>query len=109
MVGTRLVYACLAVCALSADVTHVSAAGATPSALAIVPPKPAAVTRVTALPSAAAQFAMARTQTHAARTQAANSVPFGQDIGLKCLVAAMLVAYQLRRKHRGLRAQSFSQ
>ena len=60
MVGTRHVYACLAVCVLTADATQVSVA-ATPA-------------------------------------RAFHNNP----------AAAMLVAYQLRRKHRALRAQPFS-
>lgn len=44
-------------------------------------------------------------------TDGRNSIPpagpSGSDIWLKFLVVAMLVAYQLRRKHRVLRAQSF--
>jgi hypothetical protein len=52
---------------------------------------------------------MPATHSRVVHLQAAKGVPFGTDIGLKCLVAAMLVAYQLRRKHRALRAQPFSQ
>ena len=92
MVGTRLALACLAVCVLTADATQISAA-ATP---------PRAMTSIQTLRD------KPMVQLRAAQLRAAKSVPFGTDIGLKCVVAAMLVAYQLRRKHRALRAQPFS-
>lgn len=111
MVGTRLIYTCLAVCILTADATQVSVAAAAPETLASIGHKrighrPAISAPVSALPVAAARFGA---QSRTVHLQAAKSVPFGTDIGLKLLVAAMLVAYQLRRKHRALRAQPFSQ
>jgi len=102
MVGTRLALACLAVCVLTADATQISAAVSPPRAITSIqgngdiPDFPIASRKSGMSPFPAAQV------------RAAKSVPFGTDIGLKCLVAAMLVAYQLRRKHRALRAQPFS-
>ena len=107
MVGTRLVFACLAVCVLTADATQISAAVRPPRATASIqgngdiPDFPIARRKSGMSPFPAVQL-------RAAQPQAAKSVPFGTDVGLKCVVAAMLVAYQLRRKHRALRAQPFS-
>lgn len=108
MVGARLVYACLAVCALTADATQVSIAAAAPATLAHVHNRSAVTAPVSALPVAAVKLVVPGMHSRPVHLQAAPSVPFGTDIGLKCLVAAMLVAFQLRRKHRALRAQPFS-
>ncbi len=114
MVGTRHVHACLAICLLTAQATPISAADTPPRATTAIPAfdnKPAGVGRVSDFPIARGKSGKSpfpAAQPRAARLHVAKRVPFGTDVGLKCVVAAMLVAYQLRRKHRALRAQPFS-
>ncbi|HZF15742.1 MAG TPA: hypothetical protein VE046_07350 [Steroidobacteraceae bacterium] len=58
--------------------------------------------------SLARRIAMGPAEATSARMTAAKAGNPATDIWLKGLVAAMLVAYQLRRKHRVLRVRPFS-